>query len=253
MIRQVKRAPAMSQAVVDELRRAILTGKLRPGTRIRQQELAALLNVSRAPVRQALVNLEREGLVIPAPNGRMVAPLDRRMILDLYAFRDLIDAYVASTLAARQDFDIRPHRRIIDAGRRAADGGDVSGLIELDLEFHTSLYDAVQNRVLSEVMRGQWTHIRRVMVAVVVIRGFPHQVWTEHAAIVDAIANHDPDEAGRRAVAHTRAACDVLMANLFPADQPGQPAVGPQRITAPRRRRRAARAHSSRSLAGGER
>jgi DNA-binding GntR family transcriptional regulator len=232
IIRQLKRAPAMSEAVVNELRTAILTGKLRPGIRIRQQELAALLNVSRAPVRQALVTLEREGLVIASANGRMVAPLDRGMILDLYAFRDLIDSYVASTLASREDFDVRPHRRILEAGRRAADRGDVSGLIELDLEFHTSLYDAVQNRVLSEVMRGQWTHVRRVMVAVVVIRGFPHQVWTEHAAIIDAIADRDPEEAGRRAVAHTRAACDVLIANLFPEDQTSQVNSGQQRTSA---------------------
>lgn len=236
MIRRLKRAPQMSEAVVNELRTAILTGKLQPGIRVRQQELAALLNVSRAPVRQALVTLEREGLVVAASNGKMVAPLDRHMILDLYAFRDLIDSYVASTLASRDDFDLAPHRRIIEAGRRAADAADVAGLIELDLEFHTSLYDAVQNRVLSEVMRGQWTHIRRVMVAVVVIRGFPHQVWTEHAAILDAIADRDPQEASRRAIAHTRAACGVLIANLFPDAQDG-----PVNAARPRKTQRTAR------------
>lgn len=241
----------MSEAVVNELRTAILTGTLRPGTRIRQEELAELLNVSRAPVRQALVTLEREGLVIAASNGKMVAPLDRAMILDLYAFRDLIDSYVASTLASRSDFDLTPHRQIIEAGHSAADSGDVARLIELDLEFHTALYDAVENRVLSEVMRGQWTHVRRVMVAVVVVRGFPHQVWREHAAILDAIADRDPEEASRRAIAHTRAACGVLMAKLFPEDEPARAAeprgkARPGRPRSAKRRRRAQQPAASR-------
>ena len=129
-------------------------------------------------------------------------------------FAESSSLYVASTLAAQRDFNPKPHNRVVAAGRRAALAGDVSRLIELDLEFHTGLYNAVGNRVLSDVMRDQWTHLRRVMVVAVAVRREPQLIWSEHATIVEAIMARDPAAAGHAAVAHTRAACQTLLENL---------------------------------------
>ena len=89
---RVKRALPMGDVVVDQLRSAILSGALRPGSRIKQEALADQLGVSRAPVRQALLVLEREGLIKSGVTGAIVAPVDRTMILDLYAFRGIIES-----------------------------------------------------------------------------------------------------------------------------------------------------------------
>jgi DNA-binding GntR family transcriptional regulator len=84
----------------EEIRGAILSGALLPGTRIKQEELAARLGVSREPVRRALLLLQREGLVSTAP-GRTatVASLDRRFIADVYELREVIEGLVAATVA----------------------------------------------------------------------------------------------------------------------------------------------------------
>jgi DNA-binding GntR family transcriptional regulator len=100
------------------------------------------------------------------------------------------------------------------AGRSAVAKHDTARLIELDLEFHTGLYEAIGNRVLSEVMRGQWTHIRRVMAGTLTISGYPQQVWSEHGAILEAIESHNVNLAGMRAAAHTEAASTRLIQNL---------------------------------------
>ena len=144
----------MGDVVVDQLRSAILSGALRPGSRIKQEALADQLGVSRAPVRQALLVLEREGLIKSGVTGAIVAPVDRTMIVDLYAFRGIIESYVASTLAAQRDFNPKRHNRVVGAGRRAALAGDVSRLIELDLEFHTGLYKRRRQPCL--VRRDAW-------------------------------------------------------------------------------------------------
>ena len=100
------------------------------------------------------------------------------------------------------------------AGRAAVAKHDAARLIELDLEFHTGLYDAIGNRVLSEVMRSQWTHIRRVVAGTLTIAGYPQQVWDEHEAILDAIESHNVNLAGMRAASHTEAASTRLVRNL---------------------------------------
>lgn len=237
----------MTDAVLAELRRAILSGSLAAGTRLTQEQLAARLAVSRAPVRQALSILEREGLVqAERSRGAMVTPREPSMIRDMYQFRGEIERFVASHLAERKDFDPRPLRAVVDAGRAAAPAGDVAQLIEIDLRFHTGLYDAVGNQVLSEVMRGQWTHIRRVMGATLAITGYRSQVWDEHTTVLDAIAAHQPDVAGTLASRHTSAACAVLLKTLkgqaIARSESPDAAEPVQRPSGVRRRRRRASA-----------
>jgi DNA-binding GntR family transcriptional regulator len=197
----------MAEAVAGQLRASIIAGDLEAGARLLQEELAERLAVSRAPVREALAQLEREGLVkADRWRGSVVAPLDVPHIREVYEFRGVVERFVAETLARRDDFDVAPWRSIIEAGRAAVNGGDLNRLIELDLRFHTRLYEAVGNKVLSAVMEDQWTHTRRVMSATLKLRGYPQTAWDEHAGIIDAIVSHDSVKAGQRAADHMTAA-----------------------------------------------
>lgn len=201
--------------VTKRIRSAILDGTLAPGSRIRQEELAEQFAVSRHPVREALRVLESEGLVRSDRwHGTIVAPLDVRLIRDLYQFRGMVEREVARSLAARTNWNTEKIGKIVKAGRVATRNRDISRLVELDLEFHTSLYEATGNAVLSEVMRGQWKHIRRVMGATLAMTGYAQQVWDEHAAILEAIEKHDVHLAGSRSVEHTTSASVRLVENL---------------------------------------
>jgi DNA-binding GntR family transcriptional regulator len=214
-MRQIRKASDLSSRAAEQIRGAILRGDFLPGSRIRQEDLAARLAVSRAPVRQALLMLEMEGLVhIDRSGSAVVAPLDADLIRDLYGFRDGVERYVAENLARQSDLSLAPVRELLVAGRKAAAGGDQTQLIDLDLKFHVALYDALGNRILSDVMRGQWNNMRRVMSATLAIAGYSRQIWDEHTAIVDAITQHDPDRAGSLASAHTRAASTRLLERL---------------------------------------
>jgi DNA-binding GntR family transcriptional regulator len=206
-------APPLPTRVAAEVRAAILAGALAPGVRIKQEALAAELGVSREPVRQALLLLEREGLVRATPRrGAVVAPLDRHAIGDLYELREAVEGLVAAKVAARPAFDPVPLWDIVARGRAAARGRSLARLIDLDLEFHMALYEASGNRVMAEVMRGQWSHVRRLMGMTLGGAGYRVQAWDEHAALVEAIARRQPARARAIAARHARAARTHLLA-----------------------------------------
>lgn len=231
-MRRIQRPSDLSDRVAERLREAILRGDLRPGRRVRQEELADRLGVSRAPVRQALVILEREGLV-QTERGRsaVVAPLTVDLIRDLYELRTGIERHVAECLARRTGLEWGPVEALVAAGSEDACSPDVSAQINLDLRFHTALYDALGNRILSDVMRSQWINMRRVMAATVTIAGYSRQIWDEHTAILDAIMAHDPDRAGALAAAHTIAASRRLVERLVQEEKPGDAGETVQDVT----------------------
>ena len=199
--------------VAQEIRIAILRGDLSPGSRIKQEHLASQLGVSREPVRQALLLLQREGLIHAEPKrGASVAPLDRQLIDDVYGLREALEGTVVQTLARSSRFDVRPFRAIISRGRTAVRQRDFRTLVDLDMAFHTGLYEAAGNRVIVEVMRGQWSQIRRMM-SMLLDQGatYRQKIWDEHQAIVEAIHARRPERAVTAAGRHIRAARRVLV------------------------------------------
>jgi DNA-binding GntR family transcriptional regulator len=207
--------PAVPEAVVTQIRLAIVDGTLPPGSRIKQEELAARLNVSRAPIRQALMVLKREGLVeIRHHRGAIVSPLDLPFISDIYELREVIEGHVVTRLAERTSFDPTPLWQIVADGHEANASGHLSRVIELDLAFHKGIYDALGNRPLTNIMDAQWCHVRRVMAATLTVNNNRGQVWDDHSGILKAIAAGKPEEARAASISHTRAARDVLLQNL---------------------------------------
>jgi DNA-binding GntR family transcriptional regulator len=203
--------------VANEIRAAILRGDLAPGSRVKQEDLAAQLGVSREPVRQALLLLEREGLVHAQPNrSALVAALDRQVISDLYEFREAVDTAVVAMLARAPRFDVASFQDVIARGRKAVRDGDLPALIDLDTRFHTSLYEAAGNHVIVDVMRGQWSHIRRVMAMVLEQGAYRQKVWDEHEAILEGIRARRVSAATATAGRHVRDARKMLL-SLFDA------------------------------------
>jgi DNA-binding GntR family transcriptional regulator len=230
---------AAEDRTLSELRTAILNGVLPPGTRLLQVDLAGQMGVSRMPIRQALLALEREGLVrTDRWHGTVVAPLDSDFVRDMYAFRAVVERHVAETLAQRADFDSAPIRKVIASGRKAVASGDINAAIEQDLRFHTMLYDSVGNQVLSSVMHGQWAHIRRVMAVTLTVPTLRKRVWDEHATILDAVDAHDAARAAAEAEAHMRTANATLLEQMATAAE--EQAI----IPAPRRRTSKSRTRS---------
>lgn len=191
---------------------AISDGTLAPGERIKQEDLAEQMNVSRSPVLQALRMLRKDGLLEEAPGrGLVVARLDAVRIGHLYQVRGALDG-LAARLAAQHR--ARIPAELIKAGRKAAAGSDVKAMIEADSVFHRAIYEASGNPLIVETAMLHWIHLRRVMGAVLQQRGGRDTIWDEHEAIVAAISAGDAEGAARLAEQHVELARQSLLPTL---------------------------------------
>ncbi|GAA4863988.1 GntR family transcriptional regulator [Saccharopolyspora rosea] len=153
-----RRPPTTQEFVLGELRSAIVAGELSPGQPIRQDAIAQRLGVSRVPLREALKTLEAEGQVVYQPHrGYSVAELSLADLLEVYRMRELLESEAASVAVERfTDTDLA---RVDDARRdveRAADDGDLVGMIAANRRFHFALLEPSGMPRLVRVVRTLW-------------------------------------------------------------------------------------------------
>lgn len=197
----IEAAPDYVEQACRALVDAIATGRLAPGERLTQEDLARRLNVSRQPVLQALRLPKNDGLVEDAPGrGLQVAPMNETLIAHVYEVRGALDR-LAAGLAAERGVPIDP--QLLAAGRRAVAAHDIQAMIEADIAFHRGIYAASGNPLIDQTALRYWTQVRRAMGAVLRRSEGRDAVWDEHEAIARAIAAGDGDEADRLMSAHT--------------------------------------------------
>ncbi|GAA4882912.1 GntR family transcriptional regulator [Actinomycetospora straminea] len=197
------RTEQVFEAIVDD----ICTGRLSPGTPLRQEQLAERFDVSRQPVQQALLLLRNQGLVRElGRRGLEVAPLDRDFVSHLYDLRELLDGYAARLAAERRtDAWLEEITGIVRRGEQAFAERAFARMISADVAFHRGVVEASGNPLLVESTAVMWRNVQRVMGEVLLQGGSPAWVWEDHAAILDAIARGDAphaEELARRHAAH---------------------------------------------------
>ena len=194
--------PALSRTVAEQvhgfIQHALLSGQLNPGDRLAEGELAAALGISRTPIREALRQLDADGLVVVLPHrGTFVRTLDPRRGRQLYEARLLIEPATVRAAAARiTDKQLEALRPLLDSALNEAEAGDIGG-VSVDSEaFHVALFKVAGNDVLFELWNRVWAEWQ--LFRVCAWRNKPHRpraVATEHAALYDALAARDEDRA----------------------------------------------------------
>jgi DNA-binding GntR family transcriptional regulator len=196
--------------VFDCLRTSIVSGDLTPGQRIVEADLAKQLDVSKSPVREAILQLKQDGLVIDAPKGRgvVVAPLKPSDVREIYAVREALEGLAVRMLAADpQPERLTTLRMLVDKMRQALADGDVRRQFEIDVEFHTGLCNATGNRRLQDLFSSLRPDLQRIFLFAVNAMTLedvdsPERALAEHEALLQAIADGDEELAASRLSAH---------------------------------------------------
>jgi DNA-binding GntR family transcriptional regulator len=215
--------PNLIDQVYERILAAITDRTLPPGHRIRQNELADKLGVSRQPVSHALHLLHRQGLV--AESGRRgfeVTRLDPRRIRQLYEVRGAIDALAAGLAAQRADADAGGRTELeaaLRAGRAIDERTPLSELITLDVDFHRAIYRLADNPAIEEMIAPQWPHMRRSMATVLAELDYRTSAWAEHETIAARILAGDAEAADSAALAHALAAGRMTEDRLRKVDE----------------------------------
>lgn len=195
-----------------QLRQWIQSGVLEAEQRLDQEELAARLGVSRVPLRQALVRLQAEGLVIGKPHvGASVAPLSLADAEDIYASRAALEPMLTKAAVPHLSKGIFEELdRCIGEQQAALDSGDRQRFLELDRQFHKRLYDQSNYRTSVELVQRLRDLSDRY---VAVFQGDAARSRTtieEHRKIFRACSAGDAEFAASLVADHVRHGIDFL-------------------------------------------
>lgn len=202
-----------TDATTDALREAILTGFLKPGAWLREDDVAAELRVSRTPVREALRMLADEGLVVKTTHqGTVVSGLSLDDIIALYAVREHLEG--ATARFAAQNRTAALVSRLEELHQRmtaAADAGEPEAIALENRDFHRLLVAAAKNPFLDRFMQQIENAVRRLPTTTYFAPDRPRTGLQEHQAIIEAVAAGDQELAMQAAMQHMRAARDVRL------------------------------------------
>ena len=208
--------PKLVEQVHDAIVSEISAGKLKPGERIVQEQIAQLLGVSRQPVQQALLLLRKQGVLRDAPGrGLIVASLDSDQVSSMYDIRAVLEG-LAFRKAAEHNAE-RARKQgpaLIQNGRKAAAGSSVAAMIAADLKFHDFIYRLSENPMIAPLMEAQWTYTQRVMGEVLMRDELPRDIWNQHEALLDAVMAGDGAAAEKLARQHITLAATVMINRL---------------------------------------
>ena len=201
--------PSRTEAVLDAVKHAILTGRLSPGQPLIETELAAQLGVSKTPVREALKTLSGAGLVTMSPyKGATVRTVDDALAHSVYDIRILLEPEAVGRSASRGEAgraNWDSAEAALDAADRATDRADRQ---QANREFHRALYVGCGNDLMIAILDG--LRDQTALVSTVVWTRSPtwEQEATEHRAILAAIRAGRADVAATLLEEHIRAFVD---------------------------------------------
>jgi DNA-binding GntR family transcriptional regulator len=211
---------AAQPKLVEQVHQAILSeiaeGKLAPGARIIQEQIANGLGVSRQPVQQALLLLRNHGVLRDAPGrGLIVAELDPGRVRNMYAIRAVVEGLAFRTAAENNAERARKSGPpLIRSGRQAVKSGSLAAMIAADKKFHDLIYALSENSMIGPTMEAQWTDTQRVMGEVLLREKRPRDIWNQHEEMLAAVIEGDGETAEKLARQHILQAANFMVARL---------------------------------------
>lgn len=229
-------AAPLRQSVVGALRRSIVLGRLTPGARLIERELIGMMGVSRTVVREALRQLEAEGLIdVVANKGAIVRKLSRAEAEDVYSIRAVLEGLAARLFAQRADQTTRNAlAAALAATAKAYDDGDPSVIVEAKNTFYATLFRGAGSETLSAMIDALQARVWRWRVLGV---AHPQRSGERSAeavrdlqALVAAIGAGDAAAAERSARAEVMNAANEALRLIGEEDQTAPGGSHPGRI-----------------------
>ena len=181
----------------DAIRQAVISGAIKPGERINEAEISRQMRISRAPIREAIRQLEQEGLLISMPHrGTFVVTLSRDDVEEIYSLRADIESRAVHRALPRFTAEhFRVLATLVSEMQAAAAAGNVSQLVESDTRFHRTIVEATGWSRLTKI----WENLHPqtlTLYTLTTLTDWPPPVHAErHLPVLEALRGGDPDRA----------------------------------------------------------
>lgn len=207
---------SLSQTAYEKILDYIITGKYKPGSILKEEELASILKISRTPIREALAKLEKEGIIVKNGKSYSVIPLSQSDIVQLYEIRIPLEAEAAKLAANRAtDEEINKIIKILDDIKNTKEN-DPLILANLNGDLHRAIAEASHNKYLVDILDN--IRIKLKIVRVTLFTSFQRkdEELKEHEDIVIAIIDRDQDRAYNMMKRHEENVLNYVKRNILP-------------------------------------
>ena len=192
------RTKSLRAHVHDMLHQAIVSGKLPAGQRLNERALAAELQVSTSPLKEALRQLENEGLVRTEPRRGTYVTFTPRQAEEMSLARAALESIITQQAAKHgTEAHFAALRAAIEKMRTAAMSADGDELIALNEQFHEAIHEASGCHYLRQLQRSQQMYDHATRVTVLTDAAVRRKSFAEHEAIMQAVVARDADRAGQ--------------------------------------------------------
>ncbi|HWA42311.1 MAG TPA: GntR family transcriptional regulator [Hypericibacter adhaerens] len=211
-----RQAATLRLMVEDKIRSAISTGRFRPGQRMRERELCELLGVGRTSVREALRQLEAEGLITTTPHrGPIVSTITYEEAQQLYAFRAVLESYAGQEFARRGSAaEMSRLAEAVAEFEKAASGTNQHELLEAKTHFYSTLMDGSGNVFVKQTLTQLHNRINLLRMTSMSRPGRLAHSVAEIKEILEAIRSRDAAKAAAACRHHIEMAAEAALAHL---------------------------------------
>jgi DNA-binding GntR family transcriptional regulator len=194
----------LREIVYEELKMQILTGKITPGTRMMEVELAESMGVSRTPIREAIKQLEKEGLVTIEPRkGAYASQISVKDMVDILEVRQDMEGLAAHMAAYRMaPKQLKELEAISIAYNKAVEESNMADMIKLDTEFHNLIVESCNNNILTMMINQLQELLLRFRYVYYDNIKCVEKMPSEHTMIMEAIRDGKSDAARAAAEMH---------------------------------------------------
>jgi DNA-binding GntR family transcriptional regulator len=188
---------ALRDAAVLRIREAIVQGELKPGQRILEVEMAKKLGISRAPIREAIRQLESEGLVVSmAHRGTYVTMLSPQDAREIFSLRAALEGLAVMLVVQSKNTEIQSRlAKTVDEMQACVEAADSDGVIQADFRFHETLCRAANHQRLLDIWLSMSVQIRALLSITDLQYLKPHEIVPRHRDLLEVMRIADAERA----------------------------------------------------------
>lgn len=195
---------SLTDEIADVVRERILKGEYEIGEKIKENQIATELRVSRTPIREAFKILENEGLIDYVPNrGCFAKGFTKQDVEDIYAVREALEALAVNWAVDRiTEKEIAALEEQCDLMEFYTKKKDIKKVLEMNSSFHDIIYASARSRFLAQVLRSYKEYIDKTRKSIFYEQSYLESILVEHRAILDAIKDKDKEGAAAAMTKH---------------------------------------------------
>lgn len=212
----IEKPLTLRERIVEFIKDSVTSGRLKPGERVPEQEIAESFGISRTPIREAFRQLETEGFLTFIPRkGAVVTHITAKDVSEFYSIKSLLEGY-AARLASKKfvERDIKRLQTLNQHMERCAQKDDVKGFFKLDNQFHEVFLSACGNDKLSNLAHQIMQQFERFRVTALSVPGRMKTSIKQHMEIIAAFEAHNEARVEQLVRENAEMSAEILVEKL---------------------------------------